>query len=59
MKKLIFTTIVIFTALSTFAEVGQQDTTDCSKISNAKDIKSSVPAEGPKVESDKSETVKG
>lgn len=44
MKKLIITTMLLFTVLPTFAEVGQQDHTDCSAISSAKDAKSVSPS---------------
>lgn len=57
MKKLIITTILLFTALPTFAEVGQQDHTECSAISSAKDAKTSVQSESDKTS--ESTTVKG
>lgn len=36
--------MLLFTVLPTFAEVGQQDHTDCSAISSAKDAKSVTPS---------------
>jgi len=57
MKKLIMITALLFTVLPTFAEVGQQDHTDCAAISSAKGSNDSVPSS--EESKSKGSTIKG